>query len=75
VSEEAMVRGIVLWFSREKSFGFIAAEENDLFVHRNSIADKRKFLVKGDVVEFEIGHFAGRDCAVKVHVVAAAGGQ
>lgn len=51
------VKGTVLWFSRQKGYGFIAPHSvaDDVFVHYNSIAgDGFRELAKHEVVEFEI---------------------
>jgi len=51
-----MAKGKVKWFSNQKGFGFITAENGkDLFVHFSAIkGDGYKSLVEGDEVEFEV---------------------
>ncbi len=45
--------GTVKWYNPEKAYGFITTEDGrDLFVHRNSIADGRPWLIDGQGVEF-----------------------
>jgi cold shock protein len=45
--------GTVKWYNPEKAYGFITTGEGqDLFVHRNAIADGRPWLVDGQEVEF-----------------------
>jgi CspA family cold shock protein len=45
--------GTVKWYNPEKAYGFITTVEGqDLFVHRNAIADGRPWLVDGQEVEF-----------------------
>ena len=45
--------GTVKWYNPEKAYGFITTGEGqDLFVHRNAIADGRSWLVDGQEVEF-----------------------
>ncbi len=45
--------GTVRWYNPEKAYGFITTGEGqDLFVHRNAIADGRPWLVDGQEVEF-----------------------
>jgi len=45
--------GMVKWYNPEKAYGFITTEEGkDLFVHRNSIADGRPWLIDGQGVEY-----------------------
>lgn len=47
--------GMVKWYNPEKAYGFITTEEGkDLFVHRNSIADGRPWLIDGQGVEFAL---------------------
>ena len=53
-----MEYGKVLWFNKEKGFGFIARDhDTDLFVHHSAIQGMDglwKCLDAGDLVEFEI---------------------
>lgn len=47
--------GIVKWFSAEKGYGFICADDGrDVFVHRDGIADESKLIIDGQHVQFEI---------------------
>lgn len=47
--------GTVKWYNPEKAYGFITTQEgSDLFVHRNSIADGRPWLIDGQGVEFTL---------------------
>lgn len=47
--------GTVKWYNPEKAYGFITTEEGkDLFVHRNSIADGRPWLIDGQGVAFSL---------------------
>src|SRR5215213_10581930 len=47
--------GTVKWYNPEKAYGFITTEDGrDLFVHRNSIADGRPWLIDGQGVEFTV---------------------
>jgi cold shock CspA family protein len=73
-----MIQGIVLWYNRAKSWGFLApspgqpSSDIDVFVHRTAIIDQRKFLVGGERCEFEIVERSGKPCAANVHVLTAA---
>ncbi len=47
--------GTVKWYNSEKAYGFITREDGqDLFVHRNGIADGRPWLIDGQGVAFTI---------------------
>jgi len=52
------MRGVVKWFSDQKGYGFITAEDGeDVFVHFSAIVaegESRKNLYEDDDVEFEI---------------------
>lgn len=68
-----MSRGVVAWFSNQRSFGFIerpAGEGKDVFVHYSDIImDGFKTLDQGDRVEFEVAERDGRTVATHVRVV------
>jgi len=51
-----MAKGTVKWFSDQKGYGFITAENgNDVFVHHSAIqGEGYKSLAEGQQVEFEI---------------------
>ncbi len=51
-----MVTGTVKWFSAEKGYGFISAEDGkDVFVHYSAIqADGFRTLQEGQQVQFDI---------------------
>ena len=53
---KTMAKGTVKWFSNQKGYGFIAAEEGkDIFVHHTAIkGEGYKTLQEGQAVEFEI---------------------
>ena len=64
--------GTVKWFSNEKGYGFIVAEERDedLFVHYSEIdADGFKSLEENDRVEFSVGHTDKGPNAQEVRVI------
>jgi CspA family cold shock protein len=52
-----MARGTVLWFSKDKGYGFIrTADGLEVFVHFNSVQQEGfRGLKTGDIVEFELG--------------------
>jgi cold shock CspA family protein len=76
--------GIVLFYHRAKSWGFIAPLPDDpnnsvdYFVHRTGLVD-RKFLQQNDKVEFDPSERDGRPLAVNVRGIDSAapatGGQ
>ena len=62
--------GTVKWYNPEKAYGFITTGEGqDLFVHRNAIADGRPWLVDGQEVEFATKQGLKGPEAVEVRVV------
>lgn len=47
--------GVVKWFNKEKGFGFIKANGQDVFCHFKEIKmDGFKNLIDGESVEFEL---------------------
>ncbi len=63
--------GTVCFWNREHAWGFITpTDENqpDCFVHCSGLVG-RKFLRKGERVEFEAGERNGRPFAVSVRVI------
>ena len=57
-----MPQGIVLWFNREKGFGFILQPRtSDMFVHISDIEGEP--LEERDIVEYEIGEGRNGPCA------------
>ena len=51
-----MAKGKVKWFSNQKGYGFITADDGkDIFVHFSAVkGDGYKSLAEGDEVEFEV---------------------
>jgi cold shock CspA family protein len=68
------MKGTVLFYSRAKSWGFIAPlpgepnSEVDYFVHRTGLIN-RKFLRADEEVEFEVSERNGKTLAVSVCVL------
>ena len=78
------MKGIVLFYHRAKSWGFIAPLPDDpnnavdYFVHRTGLVD-RKFLQQNELVEFDAAERDGKPIAICVRVIDSAapaiGGQ
>ena len=67
--EKKNMKGTVKWFSRQKGYGFIAAEDgNEYFVHYSSIMqDGYKNLSDNQSVTFDVGTSdKGRTAAINV---------
>jgi cold shock protein len=54
--QQQMAKGKVKWFSNQKGYGFVTAEDGkDVFVHFSAIqGEGYKSLNEGDEVEFEV---------------------
>lgn len=65
------MKGKVKWFSNDKGYGFISAENNkDIFVHFSAIvSDKYKTLKESDSVEFDLVSGPKGDQASNVRLV------
>jgi CspA family cold shock protein len=62
--------GTVKWYNPEKAYGFITVDTGeDVFVHRNAIADGRGWLVDGQGVSLVIRQGAKGPEAAEVRVV------
>lgn len=62
--------GTVKWYNPEKAYGFITtATGDDLFVHRNAIADGRPWLIDGQGVAFTVRQGQKGSEAADVRVV------
>lgn len=72
-AESKTLRGIVLWFSDLKGYGFIRTTDEqtpDIFVHHSGIlADGYRTLKKAQLVEFEPQTRCGRTVAVNVRAI------
>jgi CspA family cold shock protein len=50
-------RGLIKWFSRAKSYGFITPVEGpEVFVHKSGLAEGQPLPRAGQLVEFDLGH-------------------
>lgn len=67
--------GFCRWFSEEKGYGFLMADDDfklghDVFVHAKSLrATKVTGMEKGKRVSFEIGENAGKKIAINVQII------
>lgn len=62
-----MQTGTVKWFNERKGFGFIQREGKlDLFVHYSEIKAKRRSLVAGQTVTFDVKNTAKGEQATGV---------
>lgn len=66
-----MIRtGVVVKWLTEKGYGFITPDDGggDIFVHYSGIQSetRRRFLLVGEVVKFEMASYSGKDRAVNV---------
>ncbi len=67
-----MTKGTFKWYSREKGYGFILAEDSkDYFVHYSQLPQDQQDIKEDDKieVEFEIKEFKGREQAQEVKFV------
>ena len=72
-----MERGIVIWFSDLKGYGFIRPLKggSDAFVHHSSIVkDGYRTLRKAEFVDFELVDRKGRAAAINVTPIASGTG-
>ena len=60
---------VLTWLDR--GFGFIARDDQqgDIFIHRSALSPDRTELPIGTRVEFEIGEFNSKPCALRVSVL------
>ena len=69
--DERMKSGTVKWFSKERGYGFLAADEGgDIFVHQSNILkDGFRFLETGQRVGYQLEEKDGKVNAINVFVV------
>jgi cold shock CspA family protein len=64
------MKGMVLFYNRERGWGFIAHEgENDLYFHVSGLANRKRLIEARDHVEFDLGERNGRPIAINVSVI------
>jgi cold shock CspA family protein len=67
--ESSKKNGVIERFVTHRGYGFIESDGKKYFVHHSQIKtrySKFKKLVEGDKVEFEIGNYNGKECAINV---------
>jgi len=67
MSENEKEKGVVLWYDREKKYGFIKKDGVDFFFHQSMIIDT--IPEAGDNVLFVAHEILGRFSAYEVEVV------
>ena len=66
-----MATGKVKWFNSAKGFGFITPdiEGKDVFLHISTLkAANLKEVIDGEVIEYELKEFRGREVATDIKV-------
>lgn len=65
-----MNKGVCVWFSIERGFGFIAPDAGgeNIFVHKSRIVG-RDYLERNELVEYELIQYRGRLVAENVSAV------
>lgn len=64
-----MTQGTVKWFNAQKGFGFIATEDQDVFVHISAVqAAGIDTLTEGDAVMFDLESTAKGPAAVNLSI-------
>ena len=62
--------GKVKFFLEDKGYGFIIAEEKEYFVHhKNILQEGHKKLHTGDIVDFDLGLFDNKECAINISLL------
>ena len=72
------MQGYCVFYLPEKGFGFVRTddaviEDPDIFVHHSQVPARkygRKYLIKGERVEFDLGERNGKPQALKVRPLA-----
>ena len=67
-----MEKGKVKWFNSAKGFGFITpdGEGKDVFLHISALkAANIKEVMDGDVIEYELKEFKGRQVASDIKII------
>ena len=67
-----MAKGKIKWFNSAKGFGFITTdvEGKDVFLHISALkAANLKEVNDGEVVEYELQEFRGREVATDIKII------
>jgi cold shock CspA family protein len=72
------MQGYCVFYLPEKGYGFVRTDDAviddpDIFVHHSQVPARkygRKYLIKGERVEFDLGERAGKPQALKVKPLA-----
>jgi len=67
-----MAKGKIKWFNSAKGFGFITPDDEgkDVFLHISALkAANLKEVNDGEVVEYELQEFRGREVATDIKII------
>lgn len=70
-------KATVLSFNRANGQGWAVPDDltDDIFIHRLQIQGDRRYLNPKDHIEYTMGEYNGRPCAVQIRFISADGGS
>jgi cold shock CspA family protein len=63
------VKGMILFYNRQRGWGFIAQEGEDLYFHVSGLTNRKQAVEANDHVEFDLGERNGRPIAINIRVI------